>query len=208
MKILIAEDDAISRKILQTILIKDGYDVVAVEDGLKALESLQKETPDMLITDWMMPDLDGVELSRQVRALKLPSYVYIVLLTALTEKQRIIEGLVAGADDYVTKPYDKTELLARVKAGKRVIQLEKTLLQKNQELSQALAQVKQLKGIVPICMHCKKIRNDKNYWQQVEEYVAEHTEADFSHSICPECLEEHYPDYAKKQKARATEISR
>jgi sigma-B regulation protein RsbU (phosphoserine phosphatase) len=208
MKILIAEDDAISRKILQTILTKDGYDVIAVEDGLKALESLQKETPDMLITDWMMPDLDGVELSRQVRALKLPSYVYIVLLTALTEKQRIIEGLDAGADDYVTKPYDKTELLARVKAGERVIQLEKTLLQKNQELSQALAQVKQLKGIVPICMHCKKIRNDKNYWQQVEEYVAEHTEADFSHSICPECLEKYYPDYAKKKKARATEISR
>ena len=199
MKILIAEDDAISRKILQTILTKDGYDVVAVEDGLKALESLQKDIPDMLITDWMMPDLDGVELSRQVRTLNLPSYVYIVLLTALSDKQRIIEGLDAGADDYVTKPYDKTELLARVKAGERVIQLEKTLLQKNQELSQALAQVKQLKGIVPICMHCKKIRNDKNYWQQVEEYVAEHTEADFSHSICPECLEKHYSKYVKKK---------
>jgi sigma-B regulation protein RsbU (phosphoserine phosphatase) len=208
MKILIAEDDAISRKILQTILTKDGYDVIAVEDGLKALESLQKEVPDMVITDWMMPDLDGVQLSHQVRELNLPSYVYIILLTALTDKQRIIEGLDAGADDYVTKPYDKTELLSRVKAGERVIQLEKTLLQKNQELSQALAQVKQLKGIVPICMHCKKIRNDENYWQQVEEYVAEHTEADFSHSICPECLEEYYPDYAKKKKARATEISR
>ena len=206
MKILIAEDDHISRKILQTILTKQGNEVTAAEDGLKALEALKKETPDILITDWMMPNLDGLQLSRQVRALNLPSYVYIILLTALTDKQRIIEGLDAGADDYITKPYDKTELMARVKAGERVIQLEKTLRQKNLELSEALVQVKQLKGIVPICMHCKKIRNDENYWQQVEVYVAEHTEADFSHSICPECLEEHYPDYAKKKKARETTV--
>lgn len=206
MKILIAEDDPISRKILQTILTKQGNDVTAAEDGLKALEALRKETPDILITDWMMPDLDGLQLSRQVRALDLPSYVYIILLTALTEKERIIEGLDAGADDYVTKPYDKTELLARVRAGERVIELERSLRQKNAELSDALAQVKQLKGIVPICMHCKKIRNDENYWQQVEEYIYEHSEADFSHSICPECLEQHYPEYAKKKKARETTV--
>ena len=208
MKILIAEDDHISRKILQTILTKQGNDVTAAEDGLKALEALQKETPEILITDWMMPDLDGLQLSRQVRELDLPSYVYIILLTALTEKQRIIEGLDAGADDYITKPYDKTELMARVKAGERVIRLEKTLREKNAALSDALAQVKQLKGIVPICMHCKKIRNDENYWQQVEEYMHEHSEADFSHSICPECLEEHYPDYAKRKKARETTVGK
>ncbi|MGB2981827.1 MAG: response regulator, partial [Candidatus Zixiibacteriota bacterium] len=180
MKILIAEDDPISRKILQTILTKQGNDVTAAEDGFKALEALQKETPDILITDWMMPGLDGLQLSRQVRALDLPSYVYIILLTALTEKERIIEGLDAGADDYVTKPYDKTELLARVRAGKRVIHLERSLRQKNVELSDALAHVKQLKGLLPICMFCKKIRKDENYWQQVEEYIHEHTEADFS----------------------------
>jgi sigma-B regulation protein RsbU (phosphoserine phosphatase) len=208
MKILIAEDDHISRKILQTILTKQGNEVTAAEDGLKALEALQRETPDILITDWMMPDLDGLQLSRQVRELDLPSYVYVILLTALTEKQRIIEGLDAGADDYITKPYDKTELMARVRAGERVIRLEKTLRERNEALSDALAQVKQLKGIVPICMHCKRIRNDENYWQQVEVYVAEHTEADFSHSICPECLEKHYPDYAKKKKVRETTVGK
>lgn len=206
MKILIAEDDHISRRILQTILTKQGHDVTAAEDGLKALEAFQKETPEILITDWMMPDLDGLQLSRQVRELDLPGYVYIILLTALTEKQRIIEGLDAGADDYITKPYDKTELMARIRAGERVIRLEKTLREKNAALSDALAQVKQLKGMVPICMHCKKIRNDENYWQQVEEYIHEHSEADFSHSICPECLEEHYPDYAKRKKVRETTI--
>jgi sigma-B regulation protein RsbU (phosphoserine phosphatase) len=199
MKILIAEDDEVSKKMIQTILIRDGHGVVAVEDGLKALEAIQKDIPDMLITDWMMPDLDGLELCRRVRTLNLNSYVYIILLTALNEKERIIEGLDAGANDYITKPYDRTELLARVRAGERVIQLEKSLRQKNKELSEALAQVKQLKGLLPICMFCKKIRDDKNYWQQIEQYLVEHTEADFSHSICPECMVKNYPEYAKKK---------
>jgi sigma-B regulation protein RsbU (phosphoserine phosphatase) len=206
MKILIAEDDPVSRKMLERILSKDGNAVTAVENGVKALAALEKDAPDMLITDWMMPDLDGLELSQRVRALDLPNYVYIILLTALTDKQRIIQGLDAGADDYITKPYDRTELLARVRAGKRVIDLEKSLRQRNQELSDALAQVKQLKGLLPICMFCKKIRKDDNYWQQVEEYVADHTEADFSHGICPECLEKYYPDFAHRQKARETVI--
>ncbi len=207
MKILIAEDDLVSRKMLERILTGDGHTVTAVEDGVKALAAMGKETPDMLITDWMMPDVDGLELSWRVRALDLPSYVYIILLTALTDKERVIEGLDAGADDYVTKPYDRTELLARVKAGRRVIQLEKSLRQKNQELSEALAQVKQLKGLLPICMYCKKIRNDENYWQQIEEYVGEHSDADFSHSICPECLEEHYPEYTEKIKAKRDKVA-
>jgi sigma-B regulation protein RsbU (phosphoserine phosphatase) len=202
MKILIAEDDMVSRKMLEKILTKNGHQVTAVEDGVKALTAMGKESPDMLITDWMMPDVDGLELSWRVRAMDLPNYIYIILLTALTEKERIIEGLDAGADDYITKPYDKTELMARVKAGRRVIHLEKSLRQKNQELSEALAQVKQLKGLLPICMYCKKIRKDENYWQQIEEYVTDHSDADFSHSICPECLKERYPEYAKKIKAK------
>jgi sigma-B regulation protein RsbU (phosphoserine phosphatase) len=207
MKILIAEDDKISRKILEMTLIKASYDVVAVEDGLKALASIQEEVPDMLITDWMMPDLDGVELCRRIRAINLPSYVYIILLTSLTQKENITQGLDAGADDYITKPFEKTELLARVRAGERVIRLERSLRQKNKELSEAFAHVKQLKGLLPICMFCKKIRNDQNYWQQVEEYLAEHTEADFSHSLCPECLEKHYPNHMKKT-TKADEVSR
>jgi sigma-B regulation protein RsbU (phosphoserine phosphatase) len=208
MKILIAEDDKISREMLHKILVNDGNDVTSVQDGVKALDSLKREIPDMLVTDWMMPDLDGLELARRVRALELPSYVYIILLTALTQKERIIEGLDAGADDYVTKPYDKTEFLARIRAGNRVVQLEKSLRQKNEDLSEALAHVKQLKGLLPICMFCKKIRKDEDYWQQVEEYLFEHTEADFSHSICPQCMEKHYPEYARKKKARAAEVDR
>jgi len=199
MKILIAEDEKISRKILEMTLTNASYDVVTVEDGVKALESIQKDVPDMLITDWMMPELDGLELCRRIRGLDLSSYVYIIVLTALTQKEKIIEGLDAGADDYITKPFERTELLARVRAGERVIQLERSLRQKNKELSEALAQVRQLKGLLPICMFCKKIRNDENYWQKIEEYLAQHTGADFSHSICPECLQKHYSKYVKKK---------
>jgi len=193
MKILVAEDDKISRKILETMLIKAGYQVVSVEDGMKALMSIKKDVPDMLITDWMMPELDGLGLCRRVRALNLPGYVYVILLTAMAEKEKIIEGLNAGANDYITKPFERNELLARVRAGERVVQLERSLRQKNKELSEALAQVKRLKGLLPICMFCKKIRNDENYWQQVEEYVAAHSDADFTHSICPECLKKKVP---------------
>lgn len=208
MRILIAEDEKTSRRILEKALSRAGHQVLAVEDGIKALASIQKEVPEMLITDWMMPDLDGLELCRRVRALNLPSYVYIILWTALTQKENIITGLDAGADDYITKPFDKTELLARVRAGERIVTLESSLRQKNKELSEALAQVKQLKGLLPICMYCKKIRNDENYWQQVEEYVASHSEADFSHSICPECMEKYYPEYVKRKKTREIIVDR
>jgi sigma-B regulation protein RsbU (phosphoserine phosphatase) len=208
MRILIAEDEPISRRLLETTLTKAGHDVAAVVDGIRALDSIQKEVPDILITDWMMPELDGLELCRRLRGLELPSYVYVIVLTALTQKENITQGLDAGADDYITKPFDRTELLARVRAGERVVKLERSLREKNKELSEALAQVKELKGLLPICMFCKKIRKDKNYWQQVEEYLAEHTDADFSHSLCPECLEEHYPDYVNRKRAQATEIKR
>jgi PleD family two-component response regulator len=207
MKILIAEDERTSRRILETVLCKAGYNVQAVEDGIQALAAIQKEAPDMLITDWMMPDLDGLELCRRVRALNLSSYVYIILWTALTQKENIIQGLDAGADDYITKPFDRTELLARVRAGERIVKLEKSLRQKNRELSEALAQVKQLKGLLPICMFCKKIRNDENYWQQIEDYIANHSEADFSHGICPECWEKNYPEYVKGKKAKTGKVN-
>jgi len=206
MRILIAEDEKTSRRILEKALSRAGHQVLAVEDGIKALASIQKEVPEMLITDWMMPDLDGLELCRRVRALNLPSYVYIILWTALTQKENIITGLDAGADDYITKPFDKTELLARVRAGERIVTLESSLRQKNKELSEALAQVKQLKGLLPICMYCKKIRNDENYWQQIEDYIAHHSEAEFSHGVCPECYEKHSPRYAKREKTQTESV--
>ena len=99
-------------------------------------------------------------------------------------------GLDAGADDYLAKPFDRNELRARVQVGVRVVELQRHLAEHIKELETALSQVKQLQGILPICSYCKKIRDDQNYWQRVESYISDHSEAEFSHSICPSCYED------------------
>jgi DNA-binding response OmpR family regulator len=190
MRILIADDDLVSRSLLEATLGKWGYEVVAASNGLEAWKVLQEEDPPPLaILDWMMPELDGLELCRKARedARKLP--VYIILLTARGGREDLIMGLGAGADDYVTKPFHRDELRARVNVGVRVVQLQRSLAAHVKELQTALSNVKQLQGLLPICMYCKNIRNDHNYWQRVESYLAEHSEAKFSHGICPDCYE-------------------
>jgi response regulator RpfG family c-di-GMP phosphodiesterase len=115
----------------------------------------------------------------------------VILLTAKERGKDIVAGLQAGADDYVTKPFDHEELLARVQVGKRVVNLQLSLAERVSELEDALVQVRQLDGLLPICSYCKKIRNDHNYWEQVESYITDHSDAQFSHSICPGCYDEH-----------------
>jgi len=190
MRILIAEDDAVSRRRLEATLRKWGYEVLAVEDGLAAWEVLQGETPPSLaILDWMMPGMDGIEVCRKVRERSPSRPLYIIVLTARGSREDVVAGLQAGGDDYVTKPFDREELHARVRVGLRVLQLQMNLAARVRELEEALARVKQLQGLLPICSYCKKIRDDQNYWQQVEGYISEHSEAIFSHGICPDCFE-------------------
>jgi len=129
VKILIADDDRVNRLILQTFLNKWGYDVVAVEDGLKAWNLLEEpDAPRMAILDWMMPRTDGPEICRRVRRCEGAPYTYIILLTAKTRKEELIEGLEAGADDYITKPFDAQELKVRLRAGRRILDLQSRLL--------------------------------------------------------------------------------
>jgi DNA-binding response OmpR family regulator len=190
MRILIAEDDAVSRRRLEATLQKWGYEVLAVEDGLAAWEVLQGEMPPPLaILDWMMPGMDGIEVCRKVRERSPSRPLYIIVLTARGSREDVVAGLQAGGDDYVTKPFDREELHARVRVGLRVLQLQMNLADRVRELEEALARVKQLQGLLPICSYCKKIRDDQNYWQQVEGYISEHSEAIFSHGICPDCFE-------------------
>lgn len=190
MRILIAEDDAVSRRRLEATLQKWGYEVLAVEDGLAAWEVLQGEMPPPLaILDWMMPGMDGIEVCRKVRERSPSQPLYIIVLTARGSREDVVAGLQAGGDDYVTKPFDREELHARVRVGLRVLQLQMNLADRVRELEEALARVKQLQGLLPICSYCKKIRDDQNYWQQVEGYISEHSEAIFSHGICPDCFE-------------------
>ena len=190
MKTLIAEDDPVSRYVLEAMLKNWGYDLVVTSNGLEAWDALQPDdSPQLAVLDWMMPGMDGVDVCRRVRQMNRTRTTYIILLTAKGEKNNIVEGLEAGADDYVIKPFAREELRARVGVGARVINLQNLLADKLTQLQEALAQVKQLQGILPICSHCKKVRDDKNYWQQVESYITTHSEAQFSHSICPDCFE-------------------
>jgi len=191
MIVLIADDLDVNRRLLRTLLAADGYDVLEAANGSEAFQILQGATgPIVGLIDWEMPEMEGIEVCRQTRALTETPPIYLILLTVRDSKQDIVAGLQGGANDYITKPFDKTELLARVRIGKQMVELQQALTERVAELKEALINVKQLGGLLPICSYCKKIRDDQNYWQQVEAYVGKHSEAKFSHSICPQCYEE------------------
>ena len=195
MKVLIAEDDRVSRGLLVATLTNAGHEVVAAEDGEEAWRLLQApEAPRLAVLDWMMPGIDGVEICRRLRRAKDSEYVYLILLTTKDRQEDVVEGLESGADDYVTKPYDPHELRSRVRAGKRILELKSTLDAKVGELQDALEHVKQLQGLLPICMHCKSIRDEANVWHRIETYIAEHADVRFSHGVCQKCLQEHYSE--------------
>jgi signal transduction histidine kinase len=143
MKILIADDDPVSRRLLQNYLQKWGYEVTAAQDGSEAWRLFEADSFPMVITDWMMPELDGSGLIRRIRASPRPGYVYAMLLTAKSQKEDLVEGMEAGADDFLTKPFDRDELRVRLRAGERIIRLEHHL----REVQATLLQTEQLAGL-------------------------------------------------------------
>ncbi len=188
MKVLVAEDQTVSRRILTQNLRNWGYEVTAVEDGNRAWAVLQEaDAPRLAILDWLMPGMNGIEVCRQVRGRPRALPIYLILLTSRKGQEDKIQGLRSGADDYVTKPFDREELRARVQVGIRVLELQGALADRVRELEAALSSVKTLQGLLPICSYCKKIRDDRNYWQQVEGYISDHSKVQFSHGICPDC---------------------
>jgi sigma-B regulation protein RsbU (phosphoserine phosphatase) len=197
-RILVADDDPVSLRVLQKALEKWGHQVTVARDGTEAWQILTRpEAPQMAILDWMMPGMDGPTICRRARAVPSPTVPYLILLTARNDYDDVVTGLEAGANDYVTKPFHQAELRARVRVGFRVLELQGRLSDRVLDLEAALKQVKQLHGLLPICMYCKKIRNDGDYWQQVETYISDHSEAEFSHGICPECYEKHVKSQLK-----------
>jgi sigma-B regulation protein RsbU (phosphoserine phosphatase) len=189
MDVLIAEDELVTRRNLEVFLRRWGYGVVATEDGVAAWEVLRRnDAPRLAVLDWMMPGLDGPDVCRRVRQTPRPQLVYVILLTARDAKADVVAGLESGADDYIAKPYDVDELRARLRVGERMVTLQNSLADRVLELEKALLQVKHLQGLLPICAYCKRIRGDQDYWQQVEEYITDHSDARFSHGICPDCL--------------------
>jgi CheY-like chemotaxis protein len=189
MRILIAEDDPVSRRLLEVSLIGWGYQVQVTCDGLSAYAALKgSDFPRLALLDWMLPGMDGMELCRQLRSTEDGRSIYIILLTARARKEDVIAGLDGGADDYITKPFDREELRARLRAGSRIVELQMSLAGRMAELEESMTRIKQLHGLLPMCAWCKKIRDDQNYWQEVESYVASHSEIQFTHGICPDCL--------------------
>ena len=196
MKVLVADDDRIAATVLSQTLRQWEFDVTVVSDGADALRRLLSHgtsapgVPILAILDWMMPHVEGAEVCRRVR-LEMPlANMYLMLLTSLESKKHVIAGLDAGADDYLVKPFDPDDLRARINVGMRVLSLQERLAERVRDLQDALANVKVLHGLLPICSYCKRIRGDDQYWTQVESYIAERSEATFSHGICPPCAAE------------------
>jgi sigma-B regulation protein RsbU (phosphoserine phosphatase) len=174
VKILAVEDDAVSRAVLRKALHRLKHDVIEAADGEEAWEKLQADPVRVVVSDWMMPKADGLDLCRRIRARPGKDYTYFILLTsrdATEENQRT--SAEAGVDDFLTKPLDLTELWTRLRVAERILHYT--------------TQVRQLEELLPICSYCKKIRDDQNYWQQMEGYINERTGSEFSHSVCPDC---------------------
>lgn len=176
MKILAVEDDPVARAVLHQALLRLGHEVIEAKDGAEALRVLEKEPVRLIVSDWMMPGLDGLGLCRALRERLNADYVYFILLTsqqADVDNQR--EAIEAGVDDFLTKPLDVQEIWMRLRVAERILRYA--------------TEVRQLEAFLPICGYCKKVRDDQNYWQQIESYINERTGTDFSHSVCPDCYQ-------------------
>lgn len=236
-EIMVVEDSATQALMVQSLMEENGYRAIVARDGRDAMSLLKERLPDLLISDIMMPEMDGYALCREIKSREQWKHIPVILLTQLSEAEDIVKGLESGADNFVTKPFNPELLISQVEyllvnslmrqsprteigidvffAGKKhyinssrmqILDLlfstyenslcqKRELEKKNRELKEALETVKTLQGILPICSECKKIRDDEGAWNQMEIYISEHSEVQFSHGICPECVKKLYPEF-------------
>ena len=213
--ILVVDDSPVNLKVLVDTLTVAGYEVFSADSGEPALASVAAHPPELILLDIRMPGLDGFEVFRQLRARVESQDIPVMFISATGERKERVEGLKLGAVDFIPKPFQREELLARVQTHLELRRLRVSLEQQADRLRQvntqlecelaerkrteealreALANVKSLSGMLPICAGCKKIRDDKGYWSQVESYIQKHSEATFSHGMCPDCLKKWYPE--------------
>jgi len=191
MKILIAEDEMVSRRLLEKFLTEIGHTVESVTNGAEAWERHSRKQVRVVVSDWKMPGMDGLELCRKIRAEGREEYTYFILLSSVSRtRDNFLQAARAGVDDFLSKPLNHDEIWMRLRVAERILSFTK--------------QIMQLESILPICAYCKKIRDDGDYWEQLETYMNEHAGLDFSHSICPDCYDEHVvPELEKLKREQA-----
>jgi len=192
--ILIVDDVPKNLQVLGTILEEQACDIAMATSGIQAFKIIADVLPDLILLDIMMPEMDGLEVCKRLKDSIETKDIPVIFITAKTEVEDIIKGFERGAVVYVTKPFNAKELQARVSTHLELKMSRDANKQLIEKLQKALTDIKQLSGLLPICSHCKKIRDDKGYWNQIEAYILEHSDAQLSHSICPDCAQEHYPE--------------
>jgi phosphoserine phosphatase RsbU/P len=180
MKILVVDDDAVSRKILQAYLTHVGHEPIEAADGLEAWEKFDKDPIRIVVSDWVMPGMDGLSLCRKIRERLKTDYTYFILLSGMmTSKDDYRQAMDQGVDDFLIKPLDRDAIWMRLRVAERILGLT--------------TQVRQLEGLISICSYCNRIRQDDNVYEKIEDYIEKHSQAVFSHGICPECVKKHFP---------------
>lgn len=199
MRVLVADDEPVSRRRVEALLEREGHEVIAVADGDAAwLVLQQQDAPRLAVLDWQMPGKSGIELCRLLRQADGLQPPYVIMLSACDKQADKIAGLLGGANDYITKPFDPAELKARVHVGLKMLQLQQRLSVKVAELERALGEIRRLRGLLPICSYCKKVRDDQNYWRQIDHYFTENSDLRFSHGVCPDCWQSTVAPQLKK----------
>ena len=194
IKVLVVDDDPDVLFATSRVVGTIGYKVSKAMSGMQCQEMISEEVPDLILLDVMLPDINGTDLCRNIKSDPKFKQVFIVLTSgARTSSFDQADGLDCGADGYIARPISNRELKSRVKAMVRIVLAERERDRLIGELKDALSKVKQLSGLLPFCSYCKKIRDDKGYWNQIEEYIQEYSEAELGDSICPGCARTYFP---------------
>lgn len=192
--ILVVDDSPVTLRLMLQVLRNRGFMARSATHGAEALESIRMIPPDLVLLDVSMPEMDGFEVCRQIRA--HAQDIPVIFLTASDHEEDVLQGFAVGASDYVTKPFREAELLARVRTHLDLKRHRDESQRLIADLREALEQVRTLSGLLPICCHCHKVRDDAGYWADVETYLTRHTQTRFSHGICPDCVHSAYPGLA------------
>jgi PleD family two-component response regulator len=198
-RVLVTDDDPDILLLTTTILEDEGYEILQATSGRQCLRAVRASRPDIVLLDVILPDMAGTEVCQQIKIDSELRNTFVILVSGIrTSSEYQAEGLNVGADGYIIKPISNKEFVARVQAMVRIKRAEDALRQKEKEqqdlirrLQDAFAEIKTLKGFIPICASCKKIRDDEGYWNQLEAYISKHTDAVFTHGICPQCAEKY-----------------